>query len=195
LKNVGEYKMSEHLCPWWVGYLLASPVRKLFQKPEKILLPYVKPGMTVLDVGCAMGFFSLPMAKMVGSTGRVMCVDLQEIMIKTLNKRAAKAGLADQIEARTCSKKSLGIDDLKVKIDFALAFAVLHEIGGEQKQFLSEIYASLVPKGNILIAEPKGHISSEDFGTTIETAKRTGFVTVNSLDIKKSRAVLLKKMS
>jgi len=84
---------------------------------------------------------------------------------------------------------------LKGKIDFALAFAVLHEIGGEQEQFLSEIYASLVSNGNILVAEPKGHISSEYFEETLETAKRVGFVTVNSLDIKKSRAVLLKKMS
>jgi len=55
-----------------------------------MLLPYVKTGMTILDVGCAMGFFSLPMAKMVGSTGRVICVDLQEKMIKTLNKKLQK---------------------------------------------------------------------------------------------------------
>ena len=49
--------MAEHVCPVWVGYLLASPVRKLFDNPEKVLAPYVKEGMTVLDVGSAMGFF------------------------------------------------------------------------------------------------------------------------------------------
>jgi cyclopropane fatty-acyl-phospholipid synthase-like methyltransferase len=37
-----------------------------------MLGPYVKPGMTVLDVGCGMGFFSIGMARMVGDEGRVI---------------------------------------------------------------------------------------------------------------------------
>jgi len=59
--------MAEKVCPVWVGYLLASPIRKLFQNPPKILSPYVENGMKVLDIGCVMGFFSLPLARMVGS--------------------------------------------------------------------------------------------------------------------------------
>jgi len=51
--------MAEHRCPVWVGYFLASGLRKLLQNPVKILSPYVKRNMTVLDIGCAMGFFSL----------------------------------------------------------------------------------------------------------------------------------------
>ena len=66
---------EEHVCPVWVGYLLASPVRKLIQNPKKLLSPYVEEGMTVLDAGCAMGFFSLPMARMVGPNGKVICGD------------------------------------------------------------------------------------------------------------------------
>ncbi len=79
--------MSESVCPVWVGYFLASPVRKLFQNPEKMLAPYVKEGMRVLDIGCAMGFFSLPLAQMIGLNGKVICVDVQEKMIKSLEKR------------------------------------------------------------------------------------------------------------
>jgi len=59
---------EHHLCPVWIGYLLASPVRKLSQNPRKILGPYVNEGMTVADIGCAMGFFSLPLAKQSGFT-------------------------------------------------------------------------------------------------------------------------------
>ena len=121
--------MSDHrVCPWWLGYFLASPLRRLVQDPEKILKPYVKEGMTVLDIGSAMGFFTLPVARMVGEQGRVIAVDLQEKMIRSLQRRAQKAGLADRIETRICSSTSLGIDDLAGSVDVALAFAVLHEM-------------------------------------------------------------------
>ncbi len=69
--------MSNRVCPWWLGYLLVSPLRRLFQDPTEIVRPYAGEGMTVLDVGCGMGFFSLPMARLVGDRGRVVCVDLQ----------------------------------------------------------------------------------------------------------------------
>jgi len=185
--------MAEHICPWWIGYLLVNPIRRLFQKPEQILAPYIHTGMTVLDVGCAMGFFSLPLARMVGSEGRVICIDLQERMLKSLNKRATKAGLSDRIEARLCSKKTLGIDELNAKIDFALAFAVLHEVPGELERFLAQIHASLVPGGRVLAAEPKHHVSIAEFEDTLKVAKQAGFVRIKQLQIKKSHAVLLEK--
>ena len=77
--------MSDRVCPVWVGYLLVSPLRRLFHNPEKILGPYVREGMKVLDVGCAMGFFWLPLAGMIGQTGKVVCIDMQERMITSLN--------------------------------------------------------------------------------------------------------------
>ena len=101
--------MAEHVCPLWVGYLLASPVRKLFQDPEKIVGQHVGYGMTVLDIGCAMGFFSLPLAEMVGVQGKVICIDLQERMIEILENRARKAGLSERIETRLCGRDSLVI--------------------------------------------------------------------------------------
>ena len=101
--------MAEHVCPVWVGYLLASPLRKLIDNPVKELSPYISRGMTVLDVGCAMGFFSLPMARMVGSQGKVICVDLQEKMVQNLYRRAKKKNIHGRIEARVCSSDHLNI--------------------------------------------------------------------------------------
>ena len=120
--------MSPKVCPAWLGYLLASPLRKLFQNPEKILGPYVKAGMMVLDMGCAMGFFSLPLARMVGKEGIVVCVDIQEKMIRSLRKKALKARVADRIITRVCDQNSLGLNEFDNKIDFILAFAVVHEV-------------------------------------------------------------------
>jgi len=184
--------MAERVCPVWVGYLLASPLRKLLQNPKKMLAPYVEDGMKVLDIGCAMGFFSLPLAQMIGSNGKVICVDVQEKMIKSLEKRAQKAGLADRIETRICHHNSLGLDGLKEKIDFALASAVVHEVP-DAHTFFSQIYEMIKPAGTFLVVEPKGHVSEKAFEITISIAEQNGFNVIDSPKIGRSRTVLLGK--
>ena len=84
--------MSEHVCPFWVGYLLLSPLRKLVTNPDRMLRPYVGPACGSLDAGTAMGFFSLPLARLVGESGHVVCVDLQEKMIGNAEGAGARCG-------------------------------------------------------------------------------------------------------
>jgi len=190
-----EDNMAEHhVCPVWIGYLLASPVRKLFQNPRKMLGPYINEGMTVADIGCAMGFFSLPLAEMVGPKGRVICVDVQEKMIRSLEKRAQKAGLSGRIKTLICHDNSLSLDDIKEKIDFALASAVVHEVP-DAVRFFSEIHKAMKPAGRLLVAEPKGHISEKDFETTVSIAEQNGFEVTDRPQIKRGRSVLLEKKS
>jgi ubiquinone/menaquinone biosynthesis C-methylase UbiE len=184
--------MAEHVCPIWVGYLLISPVRKLFQNPEKILGPYVNEGMKVLDIGSAMGFFSLPLAGMVGSGGKVICVDVQAKMIESLERRAKKAGLSDQIETRVCPADSLGVHDLQEQIDFAIASAVVHEVP-EAARFFSEVYATLKPGGRLLVVEPQGRVSEGDFEANVSIAERAGFRMIDRPQIRRSRVILLGK--
>src|SRR5512143_2397612 len=114
--------MPHRICPWYVGYFLLGPWRRIFKNPDKMLRPYVKEGMTVLDVGSGMGYFSLPMARLVGPKGKVVCVDLQEQMIAGLTRRAERAGLSGNIETRACGEDTLGIGDLKGVVDFVLLF-------------------------------------------------------------------------
>ena len=184
--------MAEHVCPVWVGYFLACPLRKLFQNPKKILGPYVERGMKVLDIGCAMGFFSLPMAEMVGCEGKVFCFDVQEEMLASLQKRAQKAGASYNIDAHVCSTDSLGLDGLSDQIDFALASAVVHEVPSA-KSFFSEIYGAIKPDGRFLVVEPKGHVSQKDFEDSISKAEKAGFSVINRPQISRSRSVLLGK--
>jgi ubiquinone/menaquinone biosynthesis C-methylase UbiE len=184
--------MAEHVCPVWIGYLLALPVRRLVQKPEKILGPYVKPGMTVLDIGPGMGFFSLPMARMVGPTGKVVAIDLQAGMLDRLKKRAAKAGLADRMETRLCKEDSLCIDDLAAKIDFALAFAMVHEMTNPDGLFL-QLEQVVKPGGSCLVAEPTGHVSPEGFRKTIAVAQAHGLIVADRPHIWHSLSILLKR--
>lgn len=184
--------MAEHVCPWWVGYLLASPIRRLVQKPEAIFAGHVHPGMTALDVGCAMGFFSLPLAELVGPQGRVICVDLQERMIRTLVKRARKAELLDRMETRVCSGTSLGLEDVSGRVDFAVAFAMLHETP-DAAATLQQIYDALAPGGRLLIAEPSGHVTVAAFDQTLAAAEACGLRCVEQPQIRASTSALLEK--
>lgn len=182
--------MAGHVCPWWLGYLLANPLRRIFQPQEKVLGELVKPGMTVLDVGPGMGYFSLWMAQAVGESGRVVCVDVQQKMIDVLRRRAAKRGLSRRIDARVCSGSCLGIDDLSDQVDFALAFAVVHEVP-DASLLLDQIHRALKPGGNLLLAEPAGHVSARSFEKTEQVAVRAGFRVEVRIGVSRSRAMLL----
>ena len=186
--------MSERVCPWWLGYLLASPIRKLWQDPAKILSPYVHEGLRVLEPGPGMGFFTLELASMVGANGRVYVIDLQPKMIDTLKRRAAKAGLADRIDARVAARESMGIDDLKDSIDFVLAFAMVHEMPDAGK-FFREASLAARTGATLLLAEPRGHVKDEMFENELKLAADAGFVVAARSTISGRHAALLKKLS
>jgi SAM-dependent methyltransferase len=113
-------------------------------------------------------------------------------MIKSLRRRAARAGVSDRIETRVCSTSSLGIRELEGKVDFALAYAVVHEVP-DAAAFLAEIGEVLVPGGRLLIAEPKGHVSGEALEETVAITQKAGLSVIDRPDIKRSRAVLVEK--
>jgi ubiquinone/menaquinone biosynthesis C-methylase UbiE len=129
---------------------------------------------------------------MVGKNGRVICVDIQEKMIKALEKRARKANLSDRIETRICMGDSLSLGDIKQDIDFVLASAVVHEVP-DAYQFFSEIHKTMKFSGKFLVLEPKMHVSEMDFEKTVSIAQSNGFTVVDRPVIKSSRAVLLQK--
>jgi len=187
-----EDVMAEHVCPVWAGYFLANRLRRFLQNPYTILAPYVRPGMTVLDVGSAMGYFSLPMAEMVGPGGKVVCIDVQPGMLKALRKRAAKAGLAERIETHVSAKDSIGLPGREATFDFALAFTMLHEVGN-QVNFLHEIHQLLKPGAHLLLTEPIRHVSRPEFDRTISTAQQQGFSVTGHPLIRWSQSAVLMK--
>ena len=48
----------------------------------------VQPGQAVCDMGCGNGFYTLPLAKLVGDKGKVIAVDIQREMLGLLQDRA-----------------------------------------------------------------------------------------------------------
>jgi ubiquinone/menaquinone biosynthesis C-methylase UbiE len=182
--------MASYVCPWWAaGITINNPVRRLLHDPQKIVGPYVSAGMTVMDVGCGVGWFSVPMATMVGDHGRVIAVDLQQQMLNMLRRRAEKAGVADRIELHKCEQNGLGVH---VQADFVLVFAMLHEVPN-QRGLLEEILRCLKPGGNLLLAEPPIHVSRKMFADEVAIAKEVGFQMVEQPRLRWCHAVVFTK--
>jgi SAM-dependent methyltransferase len=184
--------MAHDVCPWWIGFFLASPLRKLVNNPLPILAPYVHDGMTVLEPGPGMGFFTLEMARLVGPGGRIVSVDIQPRMLESLRKRAGRKGVLDRLDLRLAHETDMGIGDLKGKVDFVLAFAVVHEMP-DNKAFFRQASAALRTGGQLLFAEPANHIEKSEFATSIENAKGAGLVLECMLEIPSNTAALLTK--
>ncbi len=184
--------MTHRVCPWWLGYWLISPLRKYWQNPHEILAPYVREGMTVLEPGPGMGFFTLELARLVGPSGRVIAVDVQPKMIDRLKRRAAKAGLLDRVDARVAPADSMGATDLHSSVDFTLAFAVVHEFPDATHLF-AELAAASKPGAAVLLAEPSGHVTNAAFDSQLQAAATAGFVLVGRPSIRRSHVALLKK--
>jgi ubiquinone/menaquinone biosynthesis C-methylase UbiE len=179
--------MIAYVCPWWaVPFTIDTPLRRWIHDPQKIVGPYVKPGMTVIDVGCGVGWFSIPMAAMVGDQGKVIAVDLQQQMLNMLRRRAEKAGVAAHVETHKCEADRLAVD---CQADFALLFAMLHEVP-DQRRLLSEIRACLKTNGKLLLAEPPIHVTKKTFANEVTLAEETGFQIVERPRARWSHAVL-----
>ena len=186
--------MAHGVCPWWIGYFLASPLRRWIEikDPEAFLRPYVKPGMTVFEPGPGMGFFTIPMAKLVGPSGRIVAVDIQAQMLNALRRRAEKAGIASQIETRLVGSGSLAVADLEGKVDFALAWAVVHEFPSPDN-FFGELAATLKPDASALFGEPAGHVNAEHFSRELDSARLAGLAEAGRLQVRRSSVALLRK--
>ncbi len=184
--------MSERknrICPVENAGTLDSNIRKWLQNPRKIVGRYIEEGMTVLDVGCGPGFFSLEMALMVGKSGRVIASDVQEGMLQIVKNKIEGTELAKRITLHKCDENKIGVS---VPVDFVLLFYMVHEVPNK-KEFFREIGSILRPNGQVLIVEPPFHVSKSAFGKTVAIAEDVGFTSSKGPTVLLSKTILLKK--
>ncbi len=182
--------MSVHTCPWWLGIGLASPFRRLSYNPRAILQPFVRPGMTVLEPGPGMGFFTLELARLVGPGGRVIAVDIQRRMLDGVRRKAHRRGLADRIDVRLADVSQMPVDDLKGRVDFVLAFAMVHELP-DPGSFFRSILKTLTPDGTVLLSEPSWHVKETAFRRSLKAAEDAGFQVRAEPKFGRNRSALL----
>ena len=180
---------STRVCPVEEADKLDTRMRRWLQNPQKILKPYIKEGMTVLDFGCGPGFFSVDMAQMVGESGKVIAADLQEGMLQKLSEKIKGTELENRITLHKCEEDKIGIFN---NVDFVLAFYIVHEVVNKEGLFI-ELENILKPNGQVLIVEPPFHVSKKAFEETIGKAKAAGFTEVDRPKVLFNKAVLLKK--
>jgi len=180
---------KNRVCPVERAGSLDNRIRRWLQNPQKILGSYIEEGMTILDIGCGPGFFSIDMAQMVGKSGRVFASDLQERMLQKLRDKMQGTKLEERIILHKCQENKIGISE---KVDFILAFYVVHEIP-TQDEFFYEMESLLKPNGQIFIVEPSFHVSKKAFEDTIKKACEAGLTVVERPKLFLSKAAILKK--
>ena len=146
-------------------------------------------GWTVLDVGPGMGYFTIPLAKLVGDSGKVIAADLQKKMLDAVLHRALKEGMQRRIKLHHCTSDRIGISE---SIDFCLAFWMVHEVP-DRARFLGEIVSVTKQNGLLLLVEPRLHVTKEEFIETLEIVKGAGLSVVDRPKIFLSYSALLKK--
>ena len=180
---------KNHTCPWWLAYTFDHRLRNRLHPPRKIVGPFLEEGMTALDLGCGMGFFSLAMARLVGRAGRVLSVDVQPEMLAKTAARAEDAGLSGTIATHLLKDDYL---NLPQEVDFALAFWMAHEVR-DLPLLLGRIHHHLKPGGRFLLVEPVIHVSKKRFGLESMLAMETGLRLEREPRIRLSRAAVFQK--
>lgn len=180
---------EEKVCPVEKAGALEAFWRKWLQNPKRILRKYLTEGKTALDFGCGPGFFTVEAARLVGSAGKVVAVDLQEGMLDIVRSKIEGSELAERIELLRCEADSVGYSG---NADFIIAFYVVHETP-DARDLLNQFYGILNPGGKVLIAEPNFHVTKELFAELIADAESVGFLIDSKPNMFFSRSVVLRK--
>ncbi|MFN8489003.1 MAG: methyltransferase domain-containing protein [Caldilineaceae bacterium] len=130
---------------------LDHPLRMKYRDPLETLGPFgFAPGMTVLDLGCGTGTFTEEMARLVGETGIVHAVDLQQPLVVQTQSRLTAANLAERVHFHCCGAYQLPLPDDSV--DLAVLIATLPQIPNKLLA-LAELSRVLKSGGRLAISE------------------------------------------
>ena len=131
------------------GAMMGSKLRQSLADPVKTLRGAdIKPGQTVLEVGCGTGFFTIPAAQLLGDQGRLIALDASAGFLEVVSKKVRLAELSNvQIERRDAL--NTGLD--AASIDVALLFGVIPFPLLPLNRLLPEMHRVLKPEGSLAV--------------------------------------------
>jgi SAM-dependent methyltransferase len=109
----------------------------------------VRPGQVICDMGCGNGFYTLRLARLTGSEGKVYAVDIQPEMLRMLRFRAREAKI-DNVSPVLGSEIDPGLPENS--LDLVLMVDVYHEFS-HPGEMLQAIRKCLKPNGRIALVE------------------------------------------
>ena len=111
-------------------------------------------GQTVLDFGCGLGMYTIPVARIVGEQGRVYALDKDKEALDQLMQKAESAGLKNIRRMETSGEVGINLADESV--DVVLLFDVFHSFyfpqADDRKELLGEIYRIMKPSAFLSIS-------------------------------------------
>jgi ubiquinone/menaquinone biosynthesis C-methylase UbiE len=169
-------KLNSRPAPPIIGPFLNSPLRRVVQPSARVIeRSGIKPGMTMLDIGCGSGAFTFAAARLVGERGKVYALDIQPAMLRQLERRLARAQNHDikNVELKQASAYELPLAD--ESLDLVMSVAAFHEIP-DKPRALREVKRVLKRGGILALTE---FLPDPDYPlatTTIKEGEAAGFV-------------------
>jgi SAM-dependent methyltransferase len=133
----------------YVAALEAFDALAELQALKRLARRQVKPGSSVLDVGCGFGLESLRLAGIAGAGGRVTGIDRSEAFIEEARRRAKARGLA--VDFRTGDAAALPFADASFDVVRAERLLVYLD---DPRRALAEMRRVAKPGGRIALIEP-----------------------------------------
>jgi len=162
----------------------------VFSNPDKIIEQFgITEGAHVADFGCGSGFYTLAVARKVGSDGKVYAIDVNQGILSRIAKDASEEGI-ENLEVVWGDIESKEGSRLKENsIDVVIVSNVLFQVDSNSSVFV-EAYRVLRPGGRVLVID--WHSSSggagpkEDSIVTENTARgvleEVGFSKLTTVD-------------
>lgn len=131
--------------------LLEHPWRLWYRKPGELIDQCgLRPQMTVLELGCGTGLFTVELAQRLVEGGQLHVIELQEAYLHQTQQRIKAAGLEACVAFHHSGAYALPIDTNS--IDLAVVIATLGQIP-ERLTALSELRRVLKPGAHLVISE------------------------------------------
>jgi len=152
------------------AFIMDNFVRRRFSPPKQKVSRFLSAGSVVADIGCGPGYFTIPMAELVGSTGKVYAADSDPKSIKVLRAKSDARRLGSIIDAHITSAANLGVVPDR-SVDFVFANAVLCCMV-DHAGALAEIKRVLKPQGLAYLSVTKAFRKNDPKAVTKEEWNR-----------------------